>query len=69
MINIVIMNLEYGMHEMVTANHDGSYTIFLNARDSSERRLQSYYHALGHIERNDFGKADIQQIESEAHGR
>lgn len=67
MINVIVMNLEYGMHEMVTANHDGSYTIFLNARDSHETRVASYSHALRHINNRDFEKHDVQQIEADCH--
>ena len=67
MKNIVMMNMEYGIHEQVTLNRDGSYTIFLNARDSHEQQLLSYYHALSHIEKNDFEKSDVQEIEFEAH--
>ena len=61
------MNLDHGIHELITLNKDGSYTIFLNARDSRERQVMSYYHALGHIENRDFEKSDVQEIEHEAH--
>ena len=67
MINVVVMSMEYGLHEMIVSNHDGSYTVFLNARDSNERRIQSYHHAIRHLERGDFEKDSVQQIESEAH--
>lgn len=67
MINVVVMSMEYGLHEMIVSNHDGSYTVFLNARDSNERRIQSYHHAIRHLERDDFEKDSVQQIESEAH--
>ena len=67
MVNVVIMNMEHGMHEMIVSNHDGSHTVFLNARDSNERRMQSYYHAMRHLEQGDFEKYSVQQIESEAH--
>lgn len=66
-INVVYLNMEYGIHEQVTQNHDGSYTIFLNARDSSEMNRASYDHALYHINNNDFEKADVNLIEYEAH--
>ena len=67
MVNVVIMNMEHGMHEMIVSNHDGSYTVFLNARDSNERRMKSYQHAMRHLERNDYEKDSVQQIEAEAH--
>lgn len=45
----------------------GGYTIYLNARKSIDERVKAYRHALKHIENNDFEKADVQEIESEAH--
>lgn len=65
--NTVVMNMEHGIHEMVVLNHDGSYTIFLNARDNFETQKHSYIHALSHIINGDFEKADVQEIEYEAH--
>ena len=68
-INVVVMNMEYGIHEQVTKNHDDSYTIILNARDSYEMRQISYDHALKiHIQGDDHSKADVQEIECHAHG-
>lgn len=67
MINVVYLNMEYGIHEQVTLNHDGSYTIFLNARDSLDMNRFSYIHAMNHIVNNDFEKFDVQEIETEAH--
>ena len=66
-INVVYLNMEYGIHEQVTQNHDGSYTIFLNSRDSREMNQFSYLHAMHHINNNDFEKHDVQLIEAEAH--
>ena len=66
-INVIYLNMEHGIHEQVTSNHDGSYTIFLNARDSRAMNVLSYRHALEHILKGDFEKDDVQQIESEAH--
>lgn len=67
LINVVQIPMEHGMHEMITQNQDGSFTIFINARDSHERRMESYNHALHHINNNDFEKSDVQEIEYEAH--
>ncbi len=66
-INVVVLNMEYGIHEQVTQNHDGSYTVFLNARDSADMRMSSYEHAVGHILERDFEKVDVQEIEQFAH--
>lgn len=54
--------------EAVVLNDDGSYTIFVSSRLSTERQRQVIEHALGHIARGDFRKHDVQQIEAEAHG-
>lgn len=67
MINVVYLNMEYGIHEQVTKNHDGSYTIFLNARDSRAMNILSYKHALLHVINNDFDKDDVQKIEADCH--
>lgn len=56
------------VNEMVSANEDGSYTIFINARLSYEGRMKAYNHAMHHIKNEDFGKkcsADL--IECYAH--
>lgn len=66
-INVVYLNMEYGIHEQVTQNHDGSYTIFLNSRDSYEMNRFSYIHAMHHITNGDFEKFDVQEIETKAH--
>lgn len=44
------------------------YSIYINARLSQERQREAYFHALRHIERGDWEKADVQLIEKEAHG-
>ena len=69
LINVIYLNMEYGIHEQITQNQDGSYTIFLNARDSDAMNKLSYYHALSHIVNHDFEKHDVQLIEYDAHGR
>lgn len=46
-----------------------SYTVYINAHLSHEKRRQVYKHALEHIQRGDFEKRDvnINTIEKEAH--
>ena len=69
-INTVIMDFPTcRIHEFVTPNADGSFTIFLNARLSDEEQRSAYKHAIDHIENNDFEKYDVQSIEAEAHCR
>ncbi len=66
-INIQFLNMDTKIPEQLIKNEDDSYTLFLNARLSQESRLKSYYHALRHIQEQDFRKEDIQQIELQAH--
>ena len=66
-VNVIIMDMEYGIHEHLIQNHDGSYSILLNARDTRETREVSFAHALYHIVNGDFEKDNVQQIEADAH--
>lgn len=66
-VNVILLNMEYGIHEQITKNHDGSFTVFLNARDSSNVQQDSYAHAIRHIVSGDFEKYDVQEIETVSH--
>ena len=55
--------------ELVTENADGSYTILINAKYSSQRQLEAYQHAMEHIRNHDFEKFDADEIEARAHRR
>ena len=67
-VNVVVMDMEYGIHESVHQNRDGSYTIFLNARYSDETLKRAYLHAVEHIKNHDWEKDSVQEIEAAAHG-
>jgi len=70
-INVFLVNFPNTKgHEMCVENPDGSYTILINAKMSSERQKEAYLHALDHIQNHDFEKdwLSVQQIEAEAHG-
>ena len=54
-------------NEAITENEDCTYTIFINNNLSMEKRLEAIRHALEHIEENDFGKHDVQEIEYKRH--
>ena len=54
-------------NEAVTENEDGSFTIFVNNNLCESKRLLAIQHAIRHIRGNDFGKPDVQEIESVAH--
>lgn len=66
-INVQILDMDTKVPEHLVKNNDDSYTIFLNARMSRENQIASYYHALKHIERNDYNMENVQEIEKNAH--
>ena len=49
-------------------NEDGSFSVFINANDSMERRMKTYWHELDHIEHDDLEKKDA-GVEYRAHRR
>lgn len=66
-VNIYFLNFPSSGNEMVVPNEDGTYTILINARLSSEGQIRAYEHAMRHITENDFEKTDVQSIEAAAH--
>ena len=60
-------DLPPGVHEMVAPCGDGCYTLYINTRDSRERQIEAYRHALGHIRSHDHDREDVQEIETKAH--
>lgn len=67
-VNVVLIDFPTKGKEMVVPNEDGSFTILINAKLSHEMRIAAYDHAMKHIENDDFSKANVQQIEADAHG-
>ena len=63
-IHVIDLN---NVHEAVTMNEDGSYSIFINGRLTVERQRYEALHALFHILENKYKKSDVQEIESHAH--
>lgn len=53
-INVQILDFGNSIPAVVTINDDGSFSIFLNARLTYERRLEAYMHEIRHIENGDF---------------
>lgn len=66
-VNVNVINFPNCGHELVTENEDGSYTILINAKLSSEDQQKAYDHAMYHITHNDFEKDNVQEIEEDAH--
>lgn len=53
--------------ESVVKNEDDSYTIFIEASLSQTEQKNVFRHAMEHILRDDFDKADADEIEHYAH--
>lgn len=63
-IGVYFLNMDTAVEEQVNLNEDGSFSIFINARISSDRQMIAYQHALEHIMKNDFGKDCADNIEN-----
>ena len=58
------VDMPHGIHGSVTPNPDGTFSVFVNARDSIERQRKALDHEVKkHIENNDFAKSDVVEIE------
>lgn len=68
-VHLIDFPKEKKVHEAVTENDDGSFSVFIDSRLSSDGQLREYEHALKHIENGDFQKPDVQLIEAAAHGK
>ena len=62
-IGVYFLDMDHAIEEEVTANEDGSFSIFINARISQARQMAAYQHAIAHILRDDFSKDDADEIE------
>lgn len=65
-IFVYLVDLPPKVAEMITPCENG-FTIYLNARLSYQDRIKAYMHAMRHVERNDWDKTEVQQIEYESH--
>lgn len=67
---VILVSFPNGkVHECITPNDDGSYTIFIDARLPQEGQKKRLLHALKHILGNDFEKYDVNEIERYAHNQ
>jgi hypothetical protein len=59
-----VVDLPPKVKALVAENDDGTYSIYLNAKNDKRKSLSSFLHEMEHIENNDFqnGKT-IQQVE------
>lgn len=68
-IYIHYLDFKNSIPAVSTQNDDGSYSIFLNTRLSSDQQTKAYMHELTHIARQDFdSKASVNRIECYVHG-
>lgn len=67
-IFIYLTDLPSRVHDIVVPCADG-YTVYLEIKDSMQRRMKAFEHAVGHIRELDFEKTDVNIIEMEAHRR
>ncbi|KQC85473.1 hypothetical protein [Butyribacter intestini] len=64
-INVQILDFGNSIPAVATINDDGSFSIFLNARLSYERRLEAYWHEMRHIQNQDFcGEMSVEEMEA-----
>lgn len=56
------------VHEAVTPNEDGTFTIFLDKNLTDQAQKERFLHVMRHLTGNDFEKESVQRIEAEAHG-
>lgn len=57
------------VHEAVTPNEDGTFTIFIDKKLTFEAQRERFLHALRHLFGDDFEKYSAQIAELEAHAQ
>ena len=63
-VSVHVINMDTLVEEQVVKNEDGSYSVFINARLSTNKQREAYLHALRHIYQDDFSCADADDVES-----
>lgn len=66
--NVVLTDLPLSVKGFVR-QEDDFYTVVLNSRLTHEANIQTCRHEERHIKENDFGKGNVQEIETSAHRR
>lgn len=58
------VNMPPAIHGSVCPNSDGTFSVYINARDSIERQREALDHEVKkHIAGDDFSKEDVCEIE------
>ena len=71
-IHVYLQDMPAGATELVCPNPDGTYTILINGSLTQELQTEAFWHAVRHIQRNDFERVErysVQTIEAEAHNK
>ena len=58
-----LVDLPIGVHGFIVPNDDGTYSVYINSRDSSVRQRQACKHERKHIARNDFSRDNVHEAE------
>ena len=67
-VGVYLVDLPHGIKGFTRKNDDGSYTMLINARLSSEMQIQTYDHEIRHIENGDYDRAkEIDRLEYDRH--
>ena len=67
-VYVYIVPLPPCIRELVTPCLDG-YTVYIADRLDRESMIKAYKHALNHIKRGDFERANVDAIEAAAHAK
>lgn len=62
-VNIILLDMPYGLKGCTCENCDGGYTILINAKLSYEQQQKTLLHEIKHIISNDFEKFDVDEVE------
>lgn len=59
-----VVDLPVQIGGLVTPNDDGTFSVYINARNTADRQRQSFRHEVSHIENNDFyNEKPIEEVE------
>lgn len=62
------INLPTTIRGYTIRDHNGDYNIYINARMTTERQMETYMHELRHIREGDFSRSgSVDLIEIHAH--
>lgn len=67
-IGVYLVDLPHGIRGFTRKNEDGSYSIMINARLSSEMQIEVYDHEIRHIDSGDYDSVKkVDKLEYDRH--